>query len=500
MKRFTIILLSAALLLTLAACGGSSDSGKNNVLQGVNCFMFRNEDSVALEEPSAPLNAQQIYNQMTYTPQMFYGKYSIVGGDSAEEAYAQNMVYIDYTTEYHEKLTAIPYAIEAGPATLSHVIGFDKTHNWLRAYYYTESGNLTFFFCAYTIEGNTLTLKPLDDETYNYNDETGRLSYSFREEVFTYEFSFKGLELTLSQGDQSVTMRTGRTAYDDGDSIFADGYLTDDSPANDMDYIDIGHSDDHSRIYIRDKDDNRVYTAIGKLTEDGLFTVTVPWETGTKTYQYVCFYCDKDGLILADGSNTYYFTDRDRNSSQLGNNFSYEQISKLENIQEEKLAEIIEKRANLLDDLAVAYENAGLAVTVNRQTGEIMLDSAVLFAVDESIISDDGKNFLQQFMKIYTDTVFNEKYNGFISKILVEGHTDSTGEYEHNQVLSLDRAESVMNYCLSAECGVTNYTQQLTDMMLAEGYACDQLIYDADGNEDMDASRRVTFRFLINLD
>ena len=502
MKKIASLALCAVLLLSLAACGGGSSTPNTNkeVLNGVNCYMFRNNDSVVLEEPATPLNIQQIYKSITYTPEMFYGHYEIVGGDSAEEAYAQNMTYIDYQREYSEKLTAIPFALEAGPATLAHIIGFDKSHNWLRAYFYNESGNLTFFFCAYTIEGNTLTLQPLDDESYNYNKETGKLSYALREEVFTYEFSFKGLELTLSQGDKSVTMRTGRTAYNDGDSIFADGFLTADSPANDIDKINIGYSDDHSRIYIDDKDGNSVYKSIAKMTEDGLFTVTVPWESGTRTYQYVYFFCDSDGIILTDGSHTYYYTDQDRNGNQLGNNYSYEQLQKLENMSEDKVEEIAIKRANLLDDLAQAYEDAGLNVTIDRESGEIMLDSAILFAVNESEISADGKAFLKQFIEIYTNIVFNEKYNGFISKILVEGHTDTSGDYEHNVELSKDRADSVMNYCLSDECDVAQYAQQLAEMMLSEGYSCDQPIYDAEGNVDMDASRRVTFRFLINLD
>ena len=500
MRRFGSLFLVAVLLLSLAACGGSSDTGKNNALQGVNCFMFRNNDSVVLEEPATPLNAQQVYSQLTYTPKMFWGRYSIVGGDSAEQTYAQEMDYIDYPMEYTEKLTAIPYALEAGPATLSHVIGFDKTHNWLRAYFYNESGNLTFFFCAYTIEGNSLILKPIDNESYHYNSDTCKLSYAFRDEVFTYEFSFKGLELTLSHGGKSVTMRTGRTAYDDGDSIFTDGYLTSDSPSHEMDQINIGYNKDHSRIYVYDVNHNNVYGSIGKLTEDGLFTVTVPWESGTKTYQYVCFFCDKDGLILTDGDNTYYYTDRDRNSTQLGNNYSYEQLQKLENMDEDKVEEIATKRANLLEDLAKAYEDSGLDVTINRETGEILLDSAILFGVNESDISTEGKAFLKQFIEIYAGIVFNDEYNGFISKILVEGHTDTTGDYEHNQTLSQERADSVMNYCLSSECNVGSHSQALAEMMKAQGYSWDQPIYDADGNVDMDASRRVTFRFLINLD
>lgn len=495
MKRLVALFLIAAIALTLAACGEKSS---NRAEDG--SFIFQNESSVALEQPSAPLNPQSIYSSLTYTPEMFYGHYSIVGGDAAEQSYAQEMDYIDYALDLTEKLTAIPYAFEAGPDTLSHVIGFDKSHNWLRAYYYTESGNLTFFFCSYTIDGNTISLQPIDNDSYDYNKETCRLSYRLREEIFTYQFSFSGLDLTLSQNGKSVTLR-GSYHTDETESVSASCYLRAGSPACDIDYLSFLSSPDYSNFHIDSADGTTVYNAIGQMSNNGLFTCTVPWESGTKTYQYVYFYGGNDGMILTDGANTYYFTDSksDRNGTQLGSNYSYEDMALLDNINQDEIQQIAQKRADLLSDLAKAYQDAGLNVTVDQQTGEIRLDSGVLFAVDQAQISDQGKSFLQQFIKIYTDIVFNDQYNGFISKILVEGHTDTSGDYDHNLTLSQQRADNVLSYCLSAECDVAAYTQQLTDMMVAQGYSWDQPIYDGQGNVDMDASRRVTFRFLIKL-
>jgi chemotaxis protein MotB len=139
-------------------------------------------------------------------------------------------------------------------------------------------------------------------------------------------------------------------------------------------------------------------------------------------------------------------------------------------------------------------------VSINAQTGEIALDSTVLFDYNASTISAEGQAFLQQFTQIYTSTVYSEKYADFVSRILVEGHTDTDGTYERNLELSQERADNVLNYCLSAECGVDSaYAALFAQSAEAVGYSYDKPVYDVDGNVDMDASRRVSFRFVINL-
>lgn len=44
------------------------------------------------------------------------------------------------------------------------------------------------------------------------------------------------------------------------------------------------------------------------------------------------------------------------------------------------------------------------------------------------------------------------------------------------------------------------HVQVLQSMMEAVGYAYDRPVYDENGQVDMDASRRVSFRFIINTD
>lgn len=186
------------------------------------------------------------------------------------------------------------------------------------------------------------------------------------------------------------------------------------------------------------------------------------------------------------------------NDAQL--NFSEEDLAALQNMDPAEIAKLIQVRANLLADLEYAFEKTGVSVHIDERTGEINLDATVLFDVDEYAVSDEGKNLLKTFMEVYTFVVYHERYNGFISNVLIEGHTDSTGEYAYNQALSQKRADAVMNYILSDDCGLSpEHREAFGETVTAKGFSWDRLIYDENGVEDKDASRRVCFRFLIEL-
>jgi outer membrane protein OmpA-like peptidoglycan-associated protein len=165
-----------------------------------------------------------------------------------------------------------------------------------------------------------------------------------------------------------------------------------------------------------------------------------------------------------------------------------------------ELKEIAEKEEDLFEDLANAFNDAGITVSVNKETGEIAMDSTVLFGGDSAELTDEGKEFLNNFIKAYTSIIYNEKYDGFISKTMVEGHIApvSGTTYEGGLPLSEKRAENVKDYCLSSATGVD--TSKLASTLETVGYSQSKPVYDSDGNVDIAGSRRVSFRFIINLD
>lgn len=165
-----------------------------------------------------------------------------------------------------------------------------------------------------------------------------------------------------------------------------------------------------------------------------------------------------------------------------------------------QLESVINKKNNLFDDLAAAFTNEGIKVTVNKESGEIILDSSVLFGGDSSELTSEGKAFLNKFIKAYTTVAFSDKYKGFISKTVVEGHTAPVegSTYASGLQLSEDRALNVKNYCLSGNTGVdvSKISKTLEDV----GYSNSKPVYDDNGKVDLAASRRVSFRFIVNVD
>ena len=169
-------------------------------------------------------------------------------------------------------------------------------------------------------------------------------------------------------------------------------------------------------------------------------------------------------------------------------------------VNEAQLKELMEKKDKLLDDLIASFEKEGITVTVNKETGELSMDSSVLFGGDSAELTADGKAFLDKFVRAYTNIAYSEEYDGFISKTFVEGHTAPTADatYASDMQLSVDRATNVKNYCVSTTEGaaVDSFVKNLD----AVGYSNSQPVYSADGSVDMAASRRVSFRFMLNID
>ena len=100
---------------------------------------------------------------------------------------------------------------------------------------------------------------------------------------------------------------------------------------------------------------------------------------------------------------------------------------------------------------------------------------------------------------MYLDVLFSEEYRGYVSEIIIEGHTDSVGSYISNLLLSQQRAYNVASYVLAD--GYPYISEEtrahLRQVTTANGRSESDLIYDADGTENQSASRRVVFKFRL---
>lgn len=510
-KKLLSFLLAVLVLLSITACNEEATAPTKNSTEtkdpytALDAYIFKNDDSVELGTPDVTLDPQVIYSNLTYTPEMFHGDYSLVGGSDVEEAYGNEAEYFTWvkhgnTVEY----SVLPYGIKAGKHSLSYRIKDVEEYDWMELFFRNRVNGKNYLdtvLCAYSIEGNKLVLHVLD--TFSYDSETDTISYAFTDEVWEYTFSFCGRELTLSTGDSSVTMTAGLDAYCMEDYFHVGSYLSEGSERiAGIDKISFYYDSDDSYIYFETVDGMCSYNSIAMLEKDGRFTFTLALDETVKTYQFVYFYADYDGLILTDGTNVYYYTASfsDRSKTVLSGNLADDEVEKIDDISDSRLEVIVEKKENLMDDLAAAIRDAGIAVTVDAQTGELAIDATILFSGDSAVLTDEGKAFLNQFLDVYTSIIYSEKYEGFVSKTIIEGHTallsDST--YESGLPLSEERANTVKDYCLSGLSGVD--TSSFAEGLEAVGRSNSVPIWNADGTVDLAASRRVTFRFIINLD
>lgn len=520
-KRILALLFAAVMLFSFAACGGEDASSDNtDAINNDNSFVNENGDFVfrgtgenipALGTPEKQLDAQAIYNSMTYVPEMFWGDYGLKGGSAAEEQFGKDYKYAERTIQGEaQNLTVLPMRIKAGADTFNHVLATIEGYNWCEVYFMRKYNDgdvyLDFVSCAYEIEDNKLLIYPLDK--YEYDKDTEKVTFAVSEKAIgEYEFSFRGRELTLKAGDESVTLITALDPYREYDYFFVDHYCEVDSPR--IGNFDLFHfsgnydESGESRFQLEKPDDivNAYEDCIAVLGQDGLFTFTCDVDGVLKTYQYVYFYCGDDGVIFTDGETNYLYTMdySEKNKWGVKTYLSEDQTGKLDALSEAEIEEIAKKTDDLMADLEKAFNDAGISVTVDSATGEMAMNASVLFDGDSAVLKDAGKDLLNKFTKAYTEIAFSEKYDGFIQKTLVEGHTAPVAgdTYEDGYPLSVERAENVLNYCVSKDTGVD--TTKLASALEAVGCSNVQPVKDAQGNVDMDASRRVSFRFIINI-
>lgn len=165
--------------------------------------------------------------------------------------------------------------------------------------------------------------------------------------------------------------------------------------------------------------------------------------------------------------------------------------------QQRKLDDLVGVRTKIIQDLTLALNKANLKATVDKDTGDIVLDSAVFFDVNSNSIKDSGKDLLSRFLPVYLGVLMSDAYVDYVGEIVIEGHTDTAGSYITNLKLSQNRALSVAEYCLQLPGLNSRQIALMQELMTAKGRSYSDPVYNADGTVNMDASRRVEFKFRL---
>lgn len=165
--------------------------------------------------------------------------------------------------------------------------------------------------------------------------------------------------------------------------------------------------------------------------------------------------------------------------------------------QQQRIDDLIGVRSQIIQALSQALTAANLRATVDSATGDIVLDSAVFFETNSSAIKDSGRELLARFLPVYLGVLTRPEYQDYVGEIIIEGHTDTAGSYISNLKLSQNRALSVAEYCLQLPTLSASQVTLLQELLTAKGRSFSDPIYRADGTVDMDASRRVEFKFRL---
>ena len=144
---------------------------------------------------------------------------------------------------------------------------------------------------------------------------------------------------------------------------------------------------------------------------------------------------------------------------------------------------LIGKKMDKAKAAAEAVANAEVSTVTDKnglEAVKVTFDNGILFKVGKSDLQTAAQTSLRQFannvLNVYTDC-----------DVAIYGFASSDGSDETNLTLSQNRANAVRAY-LTNTCGVN-----ATQIKGTTGYGEDPnyLIYDANGKEDRNASRRV---------
>ena len=174
-------------------------------------------------------------------------------------------------------------------------------------------------------------------------------------------------------------------------------------------------------------------------------------------------------------------------------------LEKLMGEQQAKLDNIIGIRSELVEALRNEFENSSLSIAVDEKTGAITMDSNILFEYNKSTLKSGGKDFLGEFMPRYLKILLSPKYRKYVSEIVIEGHTDTDGDYLSNLDLSQQRAYSVADYCIrkNSDFLTDREKEELKDVLSTVGKSFSEPVLKSDGSVDMAASRRVEILFRL---
>lgn len=160
----------------------------------------------------------------------------------------------------------------------------------------------------------------------------------------------------------------------------------------------------------------------------------------------------------------------------------------------ETIAKLTSVKTNVVAKLRLKL---GDKIKVDPKSGALSISGDILFTQNQYELIENSKIVLQSILSEYINVLMNdEEIRNNLDRIIIEGHTNSDGEYLHNLELSQKRALSVMNFLLELNPEIKD---DLKVYVTANGRSETDLIM-IDGIEDKIASRRIEVKFRLKND
>ena len=167
--------------------------------------------------------------------------------------------------------------------------------------------------------------------------------------------------------------------------------------------------------------------------------------------------------------------------------------------QQAHIDQIIGVKADVIEALKNEFSKNNINVDIDAQTGALTLEASVMFDYDQAELTDAGKQALEQILPIYCKVLLQDDYMKYLAEIIIDGYTDTDGDYSYNLQLSQQRSLAVAQYLLDIQGNFLDATQSqnLEKYLTVNGHSMANPVLDANGNVDKDASRRVEVKFRL---
>lgn len=169
----------------------------------------------------------------------------------------------------------------------------------------------------------------------------------------------------------------------------------------------------------------------------------------------------------------------------------------------QETADIIGRHKIVMDNVlarsAAALDESGVRVSFDSSTGNMRLDSDVLFEFGSARLRDQGRLTVRLIAERYLPSLLSDSLlRREIEMISVVGHTDTVGSWLSNLELSQRRARAVLEELVESSTPAS--AAELMPRISATGRSETEPVLTSDGTVDAERSRRIEIRVRLRSD